>query len=88
MSSISGNVMQQDFLFKDDNAGTSKKTGRPYRILQLHDQATLDNVDFFLDEDSTISTEGFKLKDKVKASFTMQLRFGKLTPVIVQLQKV
>lgn len=88
MSSLQGNIMTQDFLFKDDNAGISKKSGKAYRILTLHDPKTLDNVDFFLDGDCTISTEGFQIKDKVKAAFTMELRFGKLQPVIVQLTKV
>ena len=88
MGVITNNVIEQEFLFKNDNSGISKKTGKPYRMLQLHDQSTLENVDFFLDEESTISTEGLKLKDKVKASFAMQSKYGKFTPVIVQLQKL
>ena len=88
MGVITNNVIEQEFLFKNANSGISKKTGKPYRMLQLHDQSTLENVDFFLDEESTISTEGLKLKDKVKASFAMQLKYGNFTPVIVQLQKL
>lgn len=82
------NIMTQDFLFKEDQQGTSKKTGKPFRILTLHDPVTLDNAEFFLDEESPISTNGFKLRDKVRASFTMQMRWGKLTTVITALEKL
>lgn len=71
---MSANV--KEMLFKQDRTGTSKK-GNPYRIITLHDPETLENIEFFVEVDSPISTTGLKLKDKVKASFELGFQFGR-----------
>lgn len=72
---MSGNVKQM--LFKEEVTGTSKKTGEPYRMIVLHDPETLDNISFFIDQDSKISVTGLKLKDKVNANFEIGFKYGK-----------
>lgn len=88
MSTVTGTTFVQDFLFKGDESGISKKNGNEWRRLTLHDPATLDNLDFFLDESSEVTTAGLKLKDKVQATMTMALRFGRLQPVVLSVVKM
>lgn len=72
----------KDMLFKEYSEGISKKNGNPYRMVVLHDPVSLDNVSFFIEEHSSISVAGFKLKDKVKAAFSMEFKYGRLQPVL------
>lgn len=81
--------MEQSFIFKQDYAGVNtKRNNEPFRFIELHDPKTLENTRFFLDVDSTIKTEQMMLKDKVKANFGFEIRFGKPQIILVQLQKV
>lgn len=70
-----GNV--KEMLFKEEVKGVSKKTGEPYRMVVLHDPATLENISFFLNDDSNISVTGLKFKDKVKAVFELGFQYGR-----------
>lgn len=77
----------QEFLFKQDYVGVGKKDGKPFRFIELHDPKTLENTRFFIEPDSTLSTQGFILKDKVKAGFAMEIKFGRPATVLTQLLK-
>lgn len=85
---VMNNVVRQRFLFKGSMAGTSKKSGRPYSQVELHDPNSLENMAFFLDPDSTVNTTGIQFRDPVMAEFSMEFRFGKLQPVLQKIQKV
>lgn len=80
-------VTTKTMLFKEFNAGTSKKSGNEFRMVVLHDPLSLDNISFFLDADSPVSVQGLQLRDKVVASFGMEFRFGRLQPVLIDLKK-
>lgn len=80
--------IQQVFVFKGENKGTSKKTGNDFHIVTLHDPTTLDNVDFFLRPGSNVSTTGIQFKDEVIATFGMEVVYGKLQPVLRALHSV
>lgn len=83
MSNPNAKVM----LFKSYKEDISKKSGNPYRMVELHDPESLDNVSFFLDADSPISVEGLKLRDKVEVMFGMDVRYGRIQPVLQSLKK-
>lgn len=74
--------LQQVFVFKGENKGTSKKSGNEFHIVTLHDPETLDNVDFFLRPGSQVSTVGINFKEEVIATFGMEVVYGKLQPVL------
>lgn len=82
------NLITQEFTFKEFMTGTSKKTGKPFYMVQLHDFVTLENMNFFLQPDSNVSTNGINFKDKVRASFSMQFQFGELKPVLQSIVKI
>lgn len=82
------NVIQQEFLFKQVMTGTGKKSGKPFTMVELHDPATLENMNFFLQPDSKVSTFGINFRDKVLAAFTMQFQFGELKPVLQSIVKI
>jgi hypothetical protein len=81
-------TIKQEFVFKQDRSGKSKKSGNDYRQIELHDPSTLDNVSFFIDVNSNVNTTGLNFKDRVVAEFTMQLRFGQLQPILESLKKI
>lgn len=74
--------------FKGENQGKSKKSGNDYHIITLHDPVTLDNIDFFIREGSTVSTHGIQFKDKVQASFGMDFVYGRPQMVLLELKKI
>lgn len=84
--SMNGATVKQ-MLFKEENQGTSKKSGKDFHMVVLHDPETLENITFFLRDDSKVSAEGIRLKDKVNATFTMEFEFGRLQPVLQSLTK-
>ena len=57
-------------------------------MIQLHDPSTLENMNFFLQADSNVSTNGINFRDKVRASFSMQFQFGELKPVLQSIIKL
>lgn len=81
------NFNQKEMLFKSFTEGTGRKTGKPYRMVELHDPVSLDNVQFFLDDSSTVSVDGLQLRDKVIATFGMDVRYGRVQPVLQSLKK-
>lgn len=81
------NANTQQMVFKSYKEDTSKKSGKPYRMVELHDPQSLDNVSFFLDAESPITVEGLQLHDKVTATFGMEVRFGRIQPVLQGLRK-
>jgi len=83
----SAGVTTKEMLFKEYTQGTSRKSGNDYRMVVLHDPVSLDNISFFLDNDSPVSVAGLQLRDKVTASFGMEFRFGRLQPVLIDLKK-
>lgn len=85
--SMNGATVKQ-MVFKEENKGTSKKSGNPFHMIVLHDPETLENISFFLRDGSRVSAEGLKFKDKVNATFTMEFEFGRLQPVLQSLAKV
>lgn len=72
----------KEMLFKEYVEGIGKRSQNPYRMVVLHDPVSLDNISFFLDEQSNVNVNGLKLRDKVKATFTMEFRYGRLQPVL------
>jgi len=80
-------AITQDFLYKEAVKGTSKRNGNDYHMIVLHDEKTLDNVTFFVGDDTSIDTTPFKLKDSVTASFEMAIRGGKMVPVLIKVVK-
>lgn len=80
-------ALVKEMLFKQDFTGISKKSGNQYRRITLHDPATLENMDSFVNDDVRIDTEGYKLRDKVVATFAMDYRYGRMEPVLVGLRK-
>ena len=85
--SMNGGTVKQ-MLFKEENKGISKKSGNAFHMLVLHDPDTLENISFFLREDSKLDTKNILFKDKVNATFTMEFEFGRLQPVLQSLAKV
>jgi hypothetical protein len=83
-----GTVAAQEFIFKGESRGTSKKSGQAYHMIELHDPSTLENVSFFIREGSSVSTTGINFKDRVLASFGMEVVYGKLQPALHQLKKL
>jgi len=57
-------------------------------MIELHDPSTLENVSFFIREGSSVSTTGINFKDRVLASFGMEVVYGKLQPALHQLKKL
>jgi hypothetical protein len=80
--------LQEIFVFKGENKGTSKKSNKDFHIVTLHDPKTLENVDFFLRPGSEVSTDGINFRDEVIATFGMEVIFGKLQPVLRALHSV
>ena len=70
-------TMAIEFLFKGSNSGTSRKSGKPYSMIELHDVASLENTNFFLEPDQVVNTEGIKFKDKVEATLEMTIQNGR-----------
>lgn len=87
-TTLTNNVIKQEFLFKGEMSGTSKKSGRPYHQVELHDPNTLENMSFFLEQNSSVNTTGILFRDKVVAEFSMEFRFGNLQPVLQKIQKI
>lgn len=85
--SMNGTTVKQ-MVFKEETKGTSKKSGKDFHMLVLHDPETLENISFFLREDSSVTAEGIKFKEKVNATFTMEFEYGRLQPVLQSLTKV
>lgn len=77
----------KQMLFKEFQEGISKKSGNPYRMVVLHDPKSLDNISFFLEENSSINVNGLQLRDKVEAIFSMEFRYGRLQPVLQSIKK-
>lgn len=69
-------VIAKEFLFKSSNSGTSRRTGKEYSMIELHDVSTLENTNFFLEPGQDIPTDGFNLKDKVEAKLEMTILAG------------
>lgn len=84
---MSNQQLQKEFVFKQVIQGTSKKNGRPYTMIELHDPSTLENSTFFIPDGKNVSTEGIILRDKVAASFEMDIQFGKPQLVLTALIK-
>lgn len=82
------NLNEKVMIYKDEKKDISKKSNKPYHVLELHDPETLENVRFFLKEDTTVNTDGLKFKDKVKVEFVMSFQFGQLQPMISKLTKL
>jgi len=80
--------IRKQFIFKQEVSGTSKRSNRPYRMIELHDEATLDNTKFFLREDSKVDTTGLKFKDRVMASFSAEMVHGRLEFVLDSLERI
>lgn len=81
------NLIKQEFLFKSEMSGTSKKTGNSYHSIELHDPNSLENMSFFLEPGNSLNTTGILFRDKVIAEFAMEFKFGKLQPVLKNLKK-
>jgi len=75
------------FIFKQSQKGTSKTSGRPYHIVELHDPNSLENVKFFLPPESTIDTSSMIFKDKVSATIQPTFKDGKIEQALVSLKK-
>lgn len=78
-------------LFKSIVEGTSKKNGRPYYMVELHDVNTLENVMLFVPDDrlalrDTIAKLTFK--QPVLAQFDNVARFGRIQSELVSLTTV
>lgn len=80
-------LMTKEFVFKKDETGTSKKSGGSFRVVELHDPTTLENTPFFIREGQNVSTVGIQFKDKVVASFGMDIIYGKAQLVLQSLIK-
>ena len=85
---MNANSLQQKFIFKSENRGTSKKSGNNFHIVTLHDPETLENVDFFLRPGTSVSTDGIYFKNEVIATFGMEVLYGKIQPVLKALHSV
>lgn len=79
--------LTKEMIFKKDENGTSKKTGNSFRVVELHDPATLDNISLFIREGTFVDTTGIQFKDKVHASFGMDFVFGKPQMVLKDIKK-
>lgn len=86
-AAVNGIAMEKPFVFKKDDTGKSKKTGRDFRVIELHDPNTLENTSFFVRDHQTINTAGIQFKDKVIASFTMDIMYGRAELVITAIRK-
>lgn len=81
-------VIRKEFIFKQAVEGTSKRSNKPYRMVELHDPKTLENTKFFLREDSKVNTSGLNFRDRVVATFSADTTFGRLEFVLESLEKV
>jgi hypothetical protein len=83
------NVITEEHLFLKDFTGKSKKPPfNDFRLIELHDPETLENVSYFLPSDSTIPKGIFQLKQKVQATFGKQVMFGEAKLVLKSLNIV
>lgn len=80
-------AIKKEMIFKQAVEGTSKRSNKPYRMVELHDEKTLENTKFFLREGSTVNTSGLQFKDRVIATFTAEMMFGRMEFVLDALEK-
>ena len=69
--------MKKEFIFKSVNSGTSKKNGRPFVMVELHDPQTLENTSFFIPDGRHIETSQIVFKDNVIAELSMDFAYGR-----------
>lgn len=81
-------AIKKEFVFKQAVEGTSKRSNKPYRMVELHDPKTLENTKFFLREGSTVNTTGLNFRDRVLATFSADITFGRLEFVLESLEKI
>lgn len=79
--------MEKAYVFKGYVNEKSKRTGRPFTMVKLHDPVTLDNTDFFLQDDVEINFDGLKFKDNVVATLDIGVNYGKTTVNLLGLKK-
>jgi uncharacterized protein YqjF (DUF2071 family) len=87
IQNVSSQLMVKEMVFKSENQGTSKKNGRDYHMIELHDPVSLDNINLFIRPENPVSTNGIQFKDKVTAYFGMEFIFGKPQMVLQSLTK-
>lgn len=87
MSTSQMQLLTRDFIFKSDHTGTSKKSGQPYRVIELHDPVSLDNTRFFIRDGQNVSTSGINFGMKVVASFGMDIVYGKTELALQSIRK-
>jgi len=68
--------LEKEMIFKKDESGKGK-SGRPFRVVELHDPQSLENVPCFIQEGTFVDTTGIMFKDRVTASFGMDIVFGR-----------
>lgn len=81
-------AMVKQFIFKTGNSGTSKKSGKEYCMIELHDPETLENSQFFQREGKFINFTGIGFKDKVEAGFEMGVFNGRPALELSTLRKI
>lgn len=87
MSVAAESVITKQLVFKQEVTGTARKTGKPFRMVELHDPRSLENTKFFLREGSSVNAHGLAFGDKVLASFSAEILYGKMEFVLDALQK-
>jgi len=75
----------KEMVFKEVVKGTGKQSGKPFVMVVLHDPDSLENVQLFLPDGSPVQPDGFKFKEKVKATIGTTVRFGKFENVLTNL---
>lgn len=85
---MSNGTITKEFVFKGANSGISRKSGRPYATVELHDPSTLENTTFFLNEGQTVSTDGINFRDKVAASLEVTISNGRPAFILHGIKKI
>lgn len=81
--------MEKAYVFKQYREGANKTSGKPYKILELHDPNTLENTTFYLKEHQNIEIlKTLKLHDKVNATHGVEVFNGKAQITVENIRKL
>lgn len=80
--------MNKTYLFKSYHEGTGKTSKKPFRILELHDQQSLENTQYFLQESQELpALISLKFKDSVDVVHGIAVFNGKPNMTIESIVK-
>lgn len=79
--------MEKSYVFKSYREGTTKASGKPYKMLELHDPNTLENTTYYLKEHQVINHTTYKLHDKVTVTHGIETFNGKAQLTVEAMRK-